>query len=92
MRTSTRSLLLLIAVLCVSDVVVGSFFKQVHKPHCTDVDFISGGHHVFLDRLRICLCLVGINLSAMASGLALSNALTVVRCRYHDFKLSRART
>ena len=38
MRTSTRSLLLLIAVLCVSDVVVGSFFKQVNKHHCTDDD------------------------------------------------------
>ena len=38
MRSSTRPLLLLIAVLCVSDVVVGSFFKQVHKPSVTDFD------------------------------------------------------
>lgn len=39
MRSSTRPLLLLIVVLCVSDVAVGSFFKQVHNFCLTSFDF-----------------------------------------------------
>ena len=55
MRSSTRPLLLLIAVLCVSHVAVGSFFKQVYKSSVTGFDLELAVITLSSDRLRFCL-------------------------------------
>ena len=58
MGTGKRSLLLVLAMLLISDVAVGSFFKpvvEVFEPFLSFCSLASGGHHRVFEQCRRCL-------------------------------------